>query len=79
MKGILSAVVILSLAVSDASAHYIFQKLAVSGTKFNTYEHIRYNTNYNSPVTGGAPYLAHFHGHTMPLTLSRPLLERPSL
>lgn len=56
MKSILSVAAVLSLAVSDVSAHYIFQKLAASGIKFTTYEHIRYNTNYNSPVTGPSPF-----------------------
>lgn len=51
MKSLLAAVALLTLAVSDVSAHYIFLKLAASGTGFKQYEHIRYNTNYNSPVT----------------------------
>lgn len=51
MKGILSIAAALSLAVGDVSAHYIFQQLTVAGTKFPVYQHIRKNTNYNSPVT----------------------------
>ena len=50
MKSILAAVAALSFA-SSAQAHYIFYKFAASNVKFQTYEHIRYNTNYNSPVT----------------------------
>lgn len=50
MKSIFSSLALLSLATS-ASAHYIFLKFASGGVKYNTYEHIRYNTNYNSPVT----------------------------
>ncbi|KAK3938661.1 putative endo-beta-1,4-glucanase D [Diplogelasinospora grovesii] len=41
-----------SLGVADlVSGHYIFQQLTVGSKKFGVYEHIRYNTNYNSPVT----------------------------
>lgn len=50
MKGPLITLAALSLA-SSTSAHYIFYKFAASNVKFPTYEHIRYNTNYNSPVT----------------------------
>ncbi|KAK4183044.1 glycosyl hydrolase family 61-domain-containing protein [Podospora australis] len=50
MKGLLS-VAALSLAISEASAHYIFQQLSVGGTKHGVFEYIRQNTNYNSPVT----------------------------
>ncbi|KAH8902650.1 glycoside hydrolase family 61 protein [Coniochaeta sp. PMI_546] len=50
MKALLSTLAALSLA-SSTSAHYIFYKFAASNVKFPTYEHIRYNTNYNSPVT----------------------------
>lgn len=52
MKGFSAAVALLSLAATEVSAHYIFLKLAAGGQKFQQYEHIRYNTNYNSPVTG---------------------------
>jgi hypothetical protein len=41
----------LSLGVADVSGHYIFQQLGVGSSKFGVYEHIRKNTNYNSPVT----------------------------
>ncbi|KAL2128361.1 hypothetical protein VTI74DRAFT_9289 [Chaetomium olivicolor] len=50
MKGLLSAAA-LSLAISDVSAHYIFQQLTTGGTKYDVYKYIRKNTNYNSPVT----------------------------
>jgi hypothetical protein len=48
---VLSVVAALSLAVADVSGHYIFQQLGVGSQKFGVYEHIRKNTNYNSPVT----------------------------
>ncbi|KAK1762942.1 putative endo-beta-1,4-glucanase D [Phialemonium atrogriseum] len=51
MKGFSAAVALLSLAATEVSAHYIFLKLAAGNQKFQQYEHIRYNTNYNSPVT----------------------------
>lgn len=41
----------LTLAVADVSGHYIFQQLSLGSKKFAVYEHIRKNTNYNSPVT----------------------------
>ncbi|KAL0930208.1 fungal cellulose binding domain-containing protein [Colletotrichum truncatum] len=41
----------LSVAVSEVSGHYIFQQLAIGSQKFGVFEHIRKNTNYNSPVT----------------------------
>ncbi len=50
MKGLLSAAA-LSLAVSDVSAHYIFQQLTAGGTKYPVFQYIRQNSNYNSPVT----------------------------
>jgi len=50
MKGFLSAAA-LSLAVTDVSAHYIFQQLTVAGTKYPVNQYIRKNTNYNYPVT----------------------------
>ncbi|CAK7232121.1 hypothetical protein SCUCBS95973_008155 [Sporothrix curviconia] len=40
-----------SLAVSQATAHYIAIQLSVGAEKFGKYVHIRQNTNYNSPVT----------------------------
>ncbi|RYP69155.1 hypothetical protein DL771_006249 [Monosporascus sp. 5C6A] len=40
-----------ALAVTPASAHYIFQQLKVGNTQFSTWEHIRQHTNGNSPVT----------------------------
>lgn len=50
MKGLLS-IAALSLAVSDVSAHYIFQQLSVGGTTHSVFQYIRQNSNYNSPVT----------------------------
>ncbi|KAG7292003.1 hypothetical protein NEMBOFW57_002033 [Staphylotrichum longicolle] len=50
MKGFLTAAA-LSLAVTDVSAHYIFQQLTVAGTKYPVNQYIRKNTNYNYPVT----------------------------
>jgi hypothetical protein len=50
MKGLLSVAAI-SLAVSDVSAHYIFQQLTTGGTKHDVFKYIRKNSNYNSPVT----------------------------
>lgn len=50
MKCLLSLAA-LSAAVSQVSGHYIFLQLSLGSQKFKQYEHIRYNTNYNSPVT----------------------------
>lgn len=50
MRALLS-VAALSLAVSDVSAHYIFQQLTTGGTQHPVFKYIRKNTNYNSPVT----------------------------
>jgi hypothetical protein len=41
----------LSLSISNVSGHYIFQQLSVGSQKFGVFEHIRKNSNYNSPVT----------------------------
>ncbi|KAK4236415.1 glycoside hydrolase [Achaetomium macrosporum] len=50
MKGLLGAAA-LSLAVGEASAHYIFQQLTTGGIKHDVFQYIRKNSNYNSPVT----------------------------
>ncbi len=50
MKGIYSLLG-LSLAASQASAHYIFWQLSIGSTQYAEYQYIRENTNYNSPVT----------------------------
>jgi hypothetical protein len=50
MKGILGAAA-LSLAVREASAHYIFQQLTVASTQYPVFKYIRENTNFNQPVT----------------------------
>lgn len=47
----LSIIATLSLGVAQVSGHYIFQQLSIGSQKFAVYEHIRQNTNYNSPVT----------------------------
>ena len=52
MKSFFGLAAILSLAVNNASAHYIFNKLDIAGVKGGEYEGIRRNTNYNSPVIG---------------------------
>lgn len=48
MKGLLGAAA-LSLAITEASAHYIFEQLSIGSTKYPVYEYIRKNSNYNSP------------------------------
>lgn len=50
MKGFTSLAV-LSLAVNNVAAHYIFQQLSVGSTKNPVWKYIRQHTNYNSPVT----------------------------
>lgn len=45
----------LSVVVSDVHGHYIFQQLTVGSQKFGVFEHIRKNSNFNSPVTGEPP------------------------
>ncbi|KAK7740595.1 hypothetical protein SLS62_011095 [Diatrype stigma] len=47
----LAGLVAAALAATPASAHYIFQQLAVDDTEFAVWEHIREHTNGNSPVT----------------------------
>lgn len=51
MKGYLGVAAALSLAVSEVSAHYIFQQLTVAGTQYPVYKYIRENSNFNQPVT----------------------------
>jgi hypothetical protein len=51
MKCLLSTVAALSLAVSSVSGHYIATQLSLGANKFGVYEHLRRNTNNNSPVT----------------------------
>lgn len=51
MKGVCGLIVALSLGVAEVSGHYIFQQLQLGSQKFAVYEHIRKNTNNNSPVT----------------------------
>ncbi|KAG4435871.1 hypothetical protein IFR05_008637 [Cadophora sp. M221] len=51
MKGLATCAAVLALASQQASAHYIFQSIAVAGTKNAPYTYVRKNTNGNSPVT----------------------------
>ncbi|KAK3694166.1 glycoside hydrolase family 61 protein [Podospora appendiculata] len=46
-----TSIAALSLAVSNVSAHFIFQQLSVGATKYDVFKYIRQNSNYNSPVT----------------------------
>ncbi|KAK0730912.1 hypothetical protein B0H67DRAFT_653401 [Lasiosphaeris hirsuta] len=50
MKGALGLTA-LSVAVSQVSAHYIFNQLTVGATKNAVYKYIRQNTNFNQPIT----------------------------
>ncbi|KAK3350203.1 glycosyl hydrolase family 61-domain-containing protein [Lasiosphaeria hispida] len=50
MKGVCAVIAALALG-SEVSAHYIFQSFAVGSAKGAAYDHIRKNSNYNSPVT----------------------------
>ncbi|KAI8948135.1 endoglucanase II [Xylaria longipes] len=51
MKSFASLAAVSALAVNTVSAHYIFQQLTAGTTKFDTFQYIRKNSNYNSPVT----------------------------
>ncbi|KAI0397967.1 endoglucanase II [Xylariaceae sp. FL0594] len=51
MKNVFSIAAVSALAAQSVSAHYIFQKLTAGSVQFDTYQYIRKNTNYNSPVT----------------------------
>ncbi|KAJ2968098.1 hypothetical protein NUW58_g10296 [Xylaria curta] len=51
MKSFASLVALSALAVNTVSAHYIFQQFTAGSTKFDTFQFIRKNSNYNSPVT----------------------------
>ncbi|KAJ8104825.1 hypothetical protein ONZ43_g7672 [Nemania bipapillata] len=51
MKSFASFAAASALAVNSVSAHYIFQQLTAGATKFDTFQYIRQNSNYNSPVT----------------------------
>ena len=50
MKGIFS-IVALAAAADVVSGHYIFNQFGLGSGKFGLYQHIRQNTNHNSPVT----------------------------
>lgn len=51
MKSTTLSLAALSLAISNVSAHYIFNQLSVGGTKYPVQQYIRQNSNYNSPIT----------------------------
>ncbi|KAI1123993.1 endoglucanase II [Nemania abortiva] len=51
MKSFASFAAVSALAAKTVSAHYIFQQLTAGATKFDTFQYIRQNSNYNSPVT----------------------------
>ncbi|KAI1855029.1 hypothetical protein JX265_012384 [Neoarthrinium moseri] len=51
MKNALQIIAAAALAFNSASAHYIFQQLSIASTKYDVYQYIRKNSNYNSPVT----------------------------
>ncbi|KAJ0160984.1 putative endo-beta-1,4-glucanase D [Colletotrichum tanaceti] len=47
----LALIIALAVAVNEASGHYIFQQLSIGSIRYGVFQHIRKNTNYNSPVT----------------------------
>ena len=47
----LTVVAALTLGATNVQSHYIFQQFGLGSKKFAVYEHIRKNSNYNSPVT----------------------------
>ncbi|KAI1347881.1 endoglucanase II [Xylaria sp. FL0043] len=51
MKNFANLAALAALAANTVSAHYIFQQLTAGSTKFDVYQYIRKNSNYNSPVT----------------------------
>ncbi|KAI0424246.1 endoglucanase II [Xylaria sp. FL1042] len=51
MKNFANLAALTALAANTVSAHYIFQQLTAGSTKFDVYQYIRKNSNYNSPVT----------------------------
>jgi len=51
MQSLTSLLIGLSVLVSQASAHYIFERFTHGGTEYPVYQYIRQNSNYNSPVT----------------------------
>ncbi|KAI0505365.1 endoglucanase II [Xylaria bambusicola] len=51
MKNFVHLAALLALTVDSVSAHYIFQQLTAGSTKFDVFQYIRKNSNYNSPVT----------------------------
>ncbi|KAI1332436.1 endoglucanase II [Xylariaceae sp. FL0255] len=51
MKSFANVIAATALAASTVSGHYIFETFTAGSTQFATYQYIRKNTNYNSPVT----------------------------
>ncbi|KAI0445169.1 endoglucanase II [Xylaria telfairii] len=51
MKSFASLTAVAALAVHTVSAHYIFQQFTAGTTKFDVFQYVRKNSNYNSPVT----------------------------
>ncbi|KAI1424273.1 endoglucanase II [Xylaria sp. FL1777] len=51
MKNFVNLAALSALAANTVSAHYIFQQLTAGSTKFDVFQYIRKNSNYNSPVT----------------------------
>ncbi|KAI1809016.1 glycoside hydrolase [Poronia punctata] len=51
MKTFARIAAVSAIAVNSASAHYIFQTFTAGDTQFDTFQYIRENSNYNSPVT----------------------------
>ncbi|KAI1845098.1 hypothetical protein JX265_002816 [Neoarthrinium moseri] len=51
MKNLAALITGTALLLESVSGHYIFQAFAPGSAKGVAYEHVRRNTNYNSPVT----------------------------
>lgn len=65
-----------SLSSANSSGPDIFQFLTVDGEKDSMYQHIRENTNYNSPVTGQCyPFFSFFFFFCFSLLCLYPLLK----
>ncbi|KAF2495053.1 hypothetical protein BU16DRAFT_509604 [Lophium mytilinum] len=51
MKTFTTVAIAASTLASVAHGHYIFEYLTANGVEGSAYQNVRYNTNYNSPVT----------------------------
>ena len=51
MKAFARIALAISALTSQVSAHYIFETFTANGVTYPTYQYIRKNSNYNSPVT----------------------------